>query len=70
LVKKGGTIYGFFAGEKLKNSALLSLYTIRKDREGFRLVYDNFPYSVLYEVISSKPPQPLTLSPEDHLHLK
>jgi dolichyl-diphosphooligosaccharide--protein glycosyltransferase len=66
LVKKGGTIYGFFVGEKLKNSALLSLYTIRKDREGFRLVYDNFPYSVLYEVISSKPPQPLTLSPEDH----
>jgi asparagine N-glycosylation enzyme membrane subunit Stt3 len=70
LVKKGRTIYGFFVGEKLKNSALLSLYTIRKDREGFRLVYDNFPYSVLYEVISSKPPQPLTLSPEDHLHLK
>jgi len=65
LVKKDGTIYGFFAGEKLKNSALLSLYTIRKDREGFRLVYDNFPYSVLYEIISSKPPQPLTLSPED-----
>jgi undecaprenyl-diphosphooligosaccharide--protein glycosyltransferase len=65
LVKKGGTIYGFFVGEKLKNSALLSLYTIRKDREGFRLVYDNFPYSVLYEIISSKPPQPLTLSPED-----
>jgi dolichyl-diphosphooligosaccharide--protein glycosyltransferase len=70
LVKKGGTIYGFFVGEKLKNSALLSLYTIRKDREGFRLVYDNFPHSVLYEVISSKPPQPLTLSPEDRQHLK
>jgi dolichyl-diphosphooligosaccharide--protein glycosyltransferase len=66
LVKKGGTVYGFFVGEKLKNSALLSLYTIRKDREGFRLVYDNFPYSVLYEIISSKPPQPLTLSLEDH----
>ncbi|WP_299209152.1 hypothetical protein, partial [Thermocrinis sp.] len=65
LVEKGGTIYGFFTGEKLKNSTLLSLYTIRKDREGFRLVYDNFPYSVLYEVISPKPPQPLTLSPED-----
>jgi dolichyl-diphosphooligosaccharide--protein glycosyltransferase len=65
LVKKDGTIYGFFTGEKLKNSALLSLYTIRKDREGYRLVYDNFPYVVLYEVISSKPPQPLTLSLED-----
>jgi undecaprenyl-diphosphooligosaccharide--protein glycosyltransferase len=70
LVKKSGTIYGFFTGEKLKNSALLSLYTIRKDREGFRLVYDNFPYSVLYEVISSKSLQPLTLSPEDRQHLK
>jgi undecaprenyl-diphosphooligosaccharide--protein glycosyltransferase len=65
LVKKGETIYGFFTGEKLKNSALLSLYTIRKDREGFRLVYDNFPYSVLYEIISPKPLQPLTLSLED-----
>ncbi len=55
IVKENGKTYGFFAGEKLRNSALLSLYTIRKDREGFRLVYDNFPYAVMYETISYKP---------------
>ncbi|WP_333785368.1 STT3 domain-containing protein [Thermocrinis sp.] len=59
LVKKGGETYGFFIPERLKKSSLITLYTIRKDREGFRLVYDNFPYTVLYEITLHKQPQSL-----------
>ncbi|WP_448587812.1 hypothetical protein [Thermocrinis sp.] len=59
VVKKDGKSYGFFVPEKVKNSSLITLYAIRQNREGFRLVYDNFPYTVLYEITSYKQPQSL-----------
>jgi len=55
-VIKDEGVYAFAVPENLEKSALITLYTIRKNREGFRLVYDNFPYAVVYEITSYKPP--------------